>query len=352
MKRFLAPLLYGSLLMVARLSAADLSGLQVPRTADEEKACDAVGVQVADDVAQGDFVHAFQKADALIAKYPDAPQGWVLSVFARALYINYYRTKTLKNVLLDHARKVEETVAVLQKRGSTDPKLNFYLGGALGYRGLLEMQEGRYLTSLGTALKAVDALEPTVRANPPVYDAYFGLAIFYFSRFYYARLLSFISASQDDRTKAYQYLEIAQAKGTTMRHEALFRSFVFAMNDRAWDGLEARMQKARKDYPGNLYLRYRLLEYYTIREQWEQVLPLGKETAAIFSNDGQAGPTVQYWVWAYLALAHAQLGHRAEAEAALARLDLLQPALEAWNDNPKMQDRARKAREILRVRKN
>lgn len=329
----------------------DLSGLAIPRSAAEDKACEAEGSIVADAVSQGDFAKAFQHADALIAKYPDAPQGWVLSVFARALYINYYRTKTLKPLLLDHVRKVEETVDVLLKRGVTDPRIKFYLGGALGYRGLLEMQEGRYMASLGTALKAVAALDEPVKANPPVYDAYFGLAIFHFSRFYYARMLSFLSASQDDRAKAYQYLELARTKGVTMKHEALFRSFVFAMNDRAWDGLETRMLEARRTYPGNVYLRYRLLEYYTIREQWDLLEALSRETVTLFSSDPQAGPTVQYWANAYLVLALAEMGRREEAAAVFTRLDNLYPALEAWNDNVRMQDRVRRARDILKGRR-
>jgi hypothetical protein len=123
------------------------------------------------------------------------------------------------------------------------------------------------------------------------------------------------------------------------------------MNDRAWDGLETRMLEARHNYPGNVYLRYRLLEYYTIREQWDRLEPLSRETVTLFTSDPQAGPTVQYWANAYLVLALAQMGRREDAALVFSRLDNLYPALEAWNDNVRMQDRVRRAREILKSRR-
>jgi len=299
-------------------------------------------------VASNDFKTAFGRSDRLTARFPDAPHGYMMSVFARAIYVNCYRTKTQRLQIFQDTKRVEETTTRLLKLFPEDKNLKFYLGGALGYRGMLEMTEGNYFSALSTGLKAVDALQDAVKTEPPVMDAYFGLAIFHFTRYVYSKILPWLAAGRDDQARAYQYLDLVLAHGNFCRHEALFRSFIFAMVDRKWDGLEARMLSAKRRFPENIYLRYRLLDYYTTREQWVSVIPLARDTHQLLTREPGAGVSAFFLVNAHLANALARSGERAQAEELIRRMEGDQENLEPWVDNPRMLELLRRARDVVR----
>jgi hypothetical protein len=336
------------LLALCLLACAGAQTLRIPVSDADRQWAEAEANIIVDAVASNDFKTAFLRTDGLCLRFPDAPHGYMMSVFARSIYVNCYRTKTQRLKVLEDAKRVEETTTRLLKLTPGDKNLKFYLGGALGYRGMLEMMEGSYFSALATGIKAVGALQDAVKTEPPIYDAYFGLAIFHFTRYVYSKILPWLAAGRDDQARAYEFLDRVLAHGNFCRHEALFRSFVFAMADRKWDGLEARMLSTVRRFPENIYLRYRLLDYYTTREQWTSVIPLARETHGLLSREPGSGVSAYFLVNAHLVNALARMGERTQAETLIRAMEQDQGNLEPWVDNPRMLELLRRAKEVLR----
>jgi len=98
-----------------------------------------------------------------------------------------------------------------------------YLGGALGFKGRIQLMERKWFPSFFLALDAIDALKTCLKMCPENKDVLFGLGIF---DYYTARLsgvlrfLSYLLVHKGDKKEGLRKLEIAAAEAVYSSIEA------------------------------------------------------------------------------------------------------------------------------------
>ncbi|MBL8994823.1 MAG: hypothetical protein JNM63_15860 [Spirochaetia bacterium] len=322
--------------------------LSAEETVPEFLTAEAEAKQIVEYAAQADFAKAFKACDTLRARYPDSPFGHVLSTFTYSIFINYYKSTNYLDNLLQESKLAEDQLATLIKNKPEDKSYRFLMGGTLGYRGMLEVAQGKILGAMATGIRAVDNLQFTIRKDPVIYDSYFGLSLFYFYRGYFSKVFSWIPAYNDDQKKAYDYLMIARERGTLTRHEALFRFFSFSVIDKKWQGLETWVHVEKDRFPRNMYLNYVLLDLYRDQEAWSKIPAIASDAIAILKREPLAGKSAYFMVNTRLAAAHLGMNKLAEADALLSNLEKQIPTLEPWANNSRYIDEVRKLRRDLK----
>jgi hypothetical protein len=315
------------------LSSSEAQSLRIPQTDEEKKLVIDEAEILIEDVAHGDFSKAITRAHALTVKYPDAPEGYSLEAFAVSLFINYYKSTNERphlNVLFNLA---EEKLNLNLKLNPNDSRCHFFLGGMLGYRGMMEVQEGSLLRAMGTGMRGIEELNKTLKLDPNNFDSYFGLALFHFYRYLYAKFFSWIPAFKDDQKKGYDYLDLAATKGFFLKNEARFRQHSFQLVDKKFQGLSERIIADQKNFPHNLYLHYLLMDFDVENENWSRVLSSAKEALVVLNQEPRAGRSAYFLIHVCQAAALTGLGKKKEADDMLDQLEIEVGRLENWTSN-------------------
>ena len=288
---------------------------------------------VAASCAEGDFGMVFALVEGAKQRHPDLPQPLVIEVFAQALFLNTYRGSATRDAYVNACARSEASLAQLLKKFPDDPRLHFYLGGVLGYRGMLEVLEGRFVRALGTGIDAVKHLEISSRATPPISDAQFGLALFYHTRFAYAKVFSWLPSYGDDQSKAYAALEEVRQRGVLLRDEAETRLISFRMQDGKWEGLEEDLMNLVRRHPRNLFLKTLGMEYALRRNRTELIGPLVKEAMPLVQAQPRTGRSMMFILRVTSAWAEFKQGKTEEAKTQAEALEDEIPGLEPWTNN-------------------
>ncbi len=308
--------------------------------------------QLVEWVAQADFPKAFKSCETLLATYPESPYGHVLATFTYSIFINYYKSTNYLGYLLQESKLAEDQLAALIKANPESKSHRFLMGGTLGYRGMLEVAQGKILAALGTGIRAVDNLQFTIRKEPVFYDSYFGLSLFYFYRGYFSKIFAWIPAYNDDQKKAYDYLVIARERGTLTRHEASFRFYSFSVIDKKWEGLERRILAEKERFPKNIYLDYVLLDLYRDQGAWAKIPPAASRALSLLSREPLAGKSAYFMVNTRLAAGLVGLNRFEEAEELITKLEKQVSTLEPWAANGRFVEDMRKLKNELRLKRS
>jgi tetratricopeptide (TPR) repeat protein len=179
--------------------------------------------------------------------------------------------------LLDQNRKdhdaffrySERTVTVCEQlldQNDHDAVAKFYLGGILGYRGMLEQSEGSMLDAISEGRRGYKLLEEAVEERPDLYDAQMGLGLFRYlvtkapRQFHWVLKLVGISP---DLEGGLQMLRLAAEKGLYTRNEARLYLAQFLLNERRTDEAYRYMNDLCKSYPENSL-------FFILRAGWHQ----------------------------------------------------------------------------------
>ncbi len=324
-----------SVLLLFIFSQQFLSGdiLRIPQTEDEKKQVTQEAEILIEEVALGEFTKASKMAQALVDRYPDAPEGYALGAFSCSLFINYYKSTNERPRLNTLFNLAEEKLNLNLKQNPNDSRCHFFLGGMLGYRGMMEVQEGNLLKAMGTGMRGIEELNKTLKLDPHNFDCYFGLSLFHFYRYLYAKFFSWVPAFKDDQKKGYEYLELCKSKGFFLKNEARFRQHSFELADKKYSGLAERILADHKNFPNNLYLYYLLLDHDVENENWTRILTYANEALSILKKEPKTGRSAYFLVNLCQAAAYTGLGKRKEADDLLDNLEVEAGKLENWTSN-------------------
>jgi tetratricopeptide (TPR) repeat protein len=141
----------------------------------------------------------------------------------------------------------------------------FYLGGAYGTRVLLRGLRGQYLSAARDGKRIHDSLQLTIKMDPALGDAYFGLGLYH----YYAaiapraaRLIAMLMfLPGGDREGGLREMEEARTKGVLMRGEADYQlHLIYLWYERQHTTALRLIEGLRDRYPHNPVFHLRLAD--------------------------------------------------------------------------------------------
>ena len=151
------------------------------------------------------------------ASIPDHPLGGVFLLATRLSILQESLRRGNKEVPKDFFKEVDALIAQAQAQAEAYPKSaypKFYLGAALGCRGLAKLYTGHYLDSYFDGRNGVDLVRQAVAIEPTLYDAYMGLGQFEYYCGSLGGMLRFVLALKGSEEKGLEMLQTCGEKAT------------------------------------------------------------------------------------------------------------------------------------------
>jgi tetratricopeptide (TPR) repeat protein len=147
--------------------------------------------------------------------------------------------------------------------GDIPPALRqYYLGGALGMRGLGHLYAGHYMAAYRDGRKARKALEKAVALDPGLFNAYLGLGEFEYQSAHLGHVVQFILGMPGSKVKGIAMLKTCAAKATYASVPArVFLARILVMDEKDYPAGLPYVAELVRRYPGNRrFARYGFAE--------------------------------------------------------------------------------------------
>ena len=134
-----------------------------------------------------------------------------------------------------------------------DEWLYFYLGGALGFRGLYRFNRNKFLSAFRDGIGAIKQLDICMKLDPNMYDAYYGLGCFYYWKSAKSRFLWFLPFVSDERAKGIEDLITAVKKGRYTKKEARNALLRVYLNEQLYSQTIKLADIIEKEFPEDVF---------------------------------------------------------------------------------------------------
>ena len=218
------------------------------------------GVQSIDD---GDFDLALDFFRDLIDRYPDRPVGYFGMMGVYQTIMRDYRNTEYEAVydsLLDLTiHKGEETL----ERDRRDVYARFFLGGAYGFRGLLNVRKRKWVSAFQDGLKGLVHMERVLEMEPTLYDANYGLGMYHYGVASKGRKAGLAVILRNWKHRGIQEIWTAVRHGSASHTSGRYALMAVYFDDEAYEKSWAINDELFREYPLNpscLYMRGRIAE--------------------------------------------------------------------------------------------
>lgn len=216
------------------------------------------------------YFDALEICEEIIKDHPENPMGYLGAAviyhgIMRNYWINQYEHE-FDSLLTIAIKKGESAV----KKNKRDAECYFMYGAALGFRGLHRIRKGQWLGAFLDGIKGYKNMKIAYKMNNKLYDAYYGLGLFYYWKSSKAKVLTFLRLMKDEREKGIKFIRIAIEKGRFAPLEGQFALIqIYYYEDRYDEALrECRILENKfSNDPIWLYLMAKILDK---KEQWKE----------------------------------------------------------------------------------
>ena len=204
--------------------------------------------------------------DSLVAVEPERPEGYLgkaLSYWNESMLLaDGERFVESVDRLTGRAIKLSERALKMDKN---DAEMVFLLGKAYGLRAGLALIHGSPVDGVLHGLKCRDFLEETIRLNPDLADAQFGLGLAEYVAARQPRFLRMVSRllslPDGDRKRGLERLERVARDGVyTQRHAVSSRAYIALYYEKDYRDAQRRFSDLHLRYPYSLDYRIRYLD--------------------------------------------------------------------------------------------
>ncbi len=204
--------------------------------------------------------------DSLISVEPERPEGYLgkaLSYWNESMLVaNGERFVDSVDHLTGRAIKLAERAL---KRDNDNAEMVFLLGKAYGLLAGLALIHGSPIDGVLHGLKCRDYLEETIRLDPDMADAYFGLGLAEYVAARQPRFLRMVSRllalPEGNRKRGLERLERVAREGIyTQRHAVSSRAYIALYYEKDYDDAVLRFADLHSRYPHSLDYRIRFLD--------------------------------------------------------------------------------------------
>ena len=204
--------------------------------------------------------------DSLISVEPERPEGYLgkaLSYWNESMLLaDGERFVDSVDHLTGRAIKLSERAL---KIDNSDAEMVFLLGKAYGLRAGLALIHGSPIDGVLHGLKSRDFLKETIRLNPNLADAHFGLGLAEYVAARQPRFLRMVSRllslPDGDRKRGLERLERVAREGIyTQRHAVSSRAYIALYYEKDYGDARCRFADLHLRYPHSLDYRIRYLD--------------------------------------------------------------------------------------------
>lgn len=218
------------------------------------------------------YDEAFHLIDSVIAEHPDNPYGHLLRATVLSGRAVDFEDNLDDAAILEACTKVHELSSELNP--DTSASLQFYLGMADMFSGLVMKREGKLYRFFKLVARAGRHLEKANELDPELWDVYHGLGMYRYYRSKNAGILRSIGIIEDQRDEGLRNIETAVKHGTLTP--------VAARNSLAWIDLEnknydravERSKQSLVQYPNRRAFQWCLGKALAYSKRWEEAIPV------------------------------------------------------------------------------
>lgn len=208
---------------------------------------------------------AEKHCNEVIRLAPGDPRGHFFKAMVYYKRSNNGREEAEYKKFIYYSEKVVKVCETLLERNDEDSKALFYMGGILGYRGLIRYFRKDYTGAVWDGKKGYDHLEEALELDPGNTDAQMGFGLM---NYLVSQAPSYLSPAlalaglSGDRVKGLKQLENAAARGIYTRAEArLWLSDFYAGEDN-FNRSRHHLSSFVSQFPDNYWQRLRLAQLY------------------------------------------------------------------------------------------
>lgn len=195
---------------------------------------DSIAMSGVDLVQHEKFDSALVVFNKIIATYPAEPMGYFFVAATYQTVIDDYRTDKYKgkfNQYVDLA--IEKGRAKFERKNATASDY-FYVGAAIGYRGIFRAFHGDWWGAFWDGGKAKGMMEEALKRDSTLYDAYYGLGTYYYWRSVKSKILWWLPFFGDNRQKGIDYTKLAVRKGKLAVLEGKYALIKIYAEEKDW----------------------------------------------------------------------------------------------------------------------
>lgn len=219
------------------------------------------------------LLEALDGFEKIIAEIPDHPVGYFYKIaILDKIQADYFTTLNEKKFgpLFNKSFKVGQKFI---KNYPYNPLGYFFLGAIQGYHGLHYFRTESRLSVFMSGVRAVKNLQKAVNIDENLYDAYYGLGIYYYYKSEKAPFLYFFGKGRDkDKQKGIKSLRLAATKGTYGTFEARGSLVKVLIYEEEYSQALKMLSESIQKYPESVYRwRFRASVYKKMGD-WENAL--------------------------------------------------------------------------------
>ncbi|MES2764776.1 MAG: tetratricopeptide repeat protein [Bacteroidota bacterium] len=216
-----------------------------------------------DDLYNLRYAEAEAGCNDVIKQAPGEPRGYFYKAMVYYTRFSNAGDDADYKAFLKTSQQVEQVCAKLLKNNGKDSRAMFYMGGILGYRGLLHYKAEKHLDAVSDGKKAVGFLEDALEADSSNADAKMGLGLFQYlisqAPPFLKPALSLAGLS-GDRAKGLRQLEFAAANGIYSKPEARAWLASFYQSEENFPRAQSHLSALVTQFPKNGWFRLQLAQ--------------------------------------------------------------------------------------------
>ena len=215
------------------------------------------------------YFEAINICEDIIKDNPENPMGYlgqavIYHGIMRNYWINLYENE-FDSLLSISISKGKAAI----KKYKNDAECYFMYGAALGFRGLHRIRKGNWFGAFTDGINGYKNLKKAYNMNKELYDAYYGLGLFYYWKSSKAKVLTFLRLMKDEREKGIEFIKIAIKKGRFASLEGQFALLEIYYYEGRFDEAYYECLTLKENFsndPTWLYITAKVLQN---QEEWE-----------------------------------------------------------------------------------
>jgi tetratricopeptide (TPR) repeat protein len=297
-----------------------------PAVAEESKPdLDSIISRGVDFIRWDKFDQGIAEFKKVIELYPDEPTGYFFVGASLQGLIDDYRNETYND-------EFEKYINLAIKKGSSKVDENpnsalehFYLGGALGYRGIYRSFRGNWWGAFMDGGKAYSHLKEALELDPQLYDAYYGVGAYHYWKSVKSKLFWWLPFFGDERKKGIQETMIAIQKGKFANTEAANSLLRIYLEEKDYPAVLKWSEEVKKINPDNPFRLWMMAAAYIDMKNWDEAQNTFLYLLNVLKSSPYYDPAGEYECRYWLAYTNFNLGNLQSAQQELNQAIQLEP---------------------------
>ncbi|MBN2007782.1 hypothetical protein JW960_00385 [candidate division KSB1 bacterium] len=146
----------------------------------------------------------------------------------------------------------------------------FMYGAGLGFRGMYKIKKGEWFSAFKDGLSGYRNLKKAYTLDDKLYDAYYGLGVFYYMKSVKAKVLTFLRLMKDEREKGIEFIKLSIEKGRFVPLEAQLELIKIYYEEGQYETALAECRIIEPEFHLNTGYQYVLANILDKRQLWEE----------------------------------------------------------------------------------